>query len=553
MKLDTSISVEGAKQAILNFAVNPASILAGYWTTYHYTGNSHNGPLHCYPGIHEGQPALIILPAEYDKQQKLNNADIKICPLRSLPKPLTPPTDTDTDDFEEISLEVAQERIDRWINLEQRYNWFNRVGPYQCLVFPTDDLIDGHHYTVYLALSGTDSQLAGDLIMMQNDHALSLYDTVQLIPPFGESEVTQPTDFALFNEALVGTTAAPDTHPDINTPPETTHVSPGPPALIAISPDVYIKQTNSQPSTLVCAFEREGDLKYTLSTDGGIKWEKERTIAPKVTLKKAPAMDYTMKHIYCVFISKEGDSEVLAWSRALRNDPKKWSNPRIIKSTQPGIPGCVQTITGVSVCVVGLTLFCMYSTAPNGLHLISINLSSKKAKWHTLNSPETSNQPVQYPALWFINSTLFCAFTGVSDQELLFSRSTNGGKKWSKATPVKSDRVENSATGAPGLCVKNNTIFCLFNSSGKSGQLRIIASFDRGKTWSGNQFIGGIGTTRSSPAVCSSASNVYAAWLNYKGHIEVATSLDGLSWSQLQELLHTTLSPFPTSVPMPNQ
>ncbi len=538
MKNQTTSILHRAKTAVRNFAANPASIIAGYWTTFEHPTHAPSATekyLHCYPGIEDGQLVLIILPAEQDHADTIENADIKICHLRSLPKRLDaglllPETSDfesssgeDSEGWDQVNYYVAQERIGRWINDEQRFRWFNRVGPYQCLVFPSKNLSSGSSYTAYLALSGTDAQLAGDLIV-GNSSALNLYDTVQLIPPFGSNVNTHQDHFALYNLAMNPVKAAP--HGLIVNSAKDTDC--GPPALVATAASACTTLLDNQQGPLVCAFEQGNQLRCTISHDGGIKWGDEFFIASNNVVKKAPALAYTMEHIYCAFIQQYGDSEVLAWSKAHADTPGDWSTPETIGITEPNTNE-TQTINGVSICIIGVKLFCVYSTDAYQLKTIAIDLSAQTESWESLTAPTTVK--AQHPALWFIDSTLFCVFTERSSTKLRFVNSTDEGNTWGSPTYLSSNGTQNSANGSPKLCVKDNTIFCLFESSGGEGQLRLIASHDRGQTWSKNIHVGGTQISRFSPANCANAVNVYSAWLNEDNEIEVCASLDGLSWA----------------------
>jgi hypothetical protein len=503
-----------AVNAIRRFQLNPYPFLNGKSAEYTVPPSLKGENLHCYPGIDEGNPVLVIVSSAKDNES-IADSDIQICTLTTHDDDIhiTHNEGSHHSPFQ-ISVATATQRIERWRNEQQQQNWLQFNEFYQCITFPAEPLSIDATYTIYLSLSGTEAQLAGDLIMLdQTNQQHYAYDTVNLVPPLGNSSLF---DFHLLNQAIQPV------------PIVTSGQSIGAPAIVAFTPAVAPSLTINTHNTVIVAFEQNGNLNYNLSNTGGFSWLENELLIPdtKGALKNtAPALVHLMGATYCAFVYNDNNTLHLGVSKLLDGEVHDWN--RLDNLT---IELGESLASSVSLCAIGERLFCAYTAENNQtIQIMHANAVNENSKWEHLPTAKINGTN---PDLCCINSMLCCSYTGVeTDSNTLQFKGFNlQGEEVLDTNTITTTFLDAPVVekSNPQICVRGNVVHCLFTFD-VGDVLGVISSRDLGKTWSAMNVIGASRSNGSNVGLCVSNHKFCSTWVDDTS-LMFCTSINGTTW-----------------------
>ena len=136
--------------------------------------------------------------------------------------------------------------------------------------------------------------------------------------------------------------------------------------------------------------------------------------------------------------------------------------------------------------------------------------------------------------------TLYVAWEDKGDNDIYFSRSTDGGRAWEAARRVADDSGSSSRYDPTLAIGANGTLYLAWQDNRTPSGIYFAKSTDGGMTWSANQKVDSTDSFGSEAALAVGADGtLYLAWLDYgnENDIYVAHSTDdGQNWSTPQSV-----------------
>lgn len=166
--------------------------------------NNETDDIHIYLGLNKGEINLYLIKSSCDTIENRVCANAVILSNSKVPLHACPTIGTNADT---IFWQVANERINNWMNDTSRNSWINNqfenLNPkdaiFQVFIVKSMDIVPGDIHKAYLALKGDNvSGYSADLIIVNSNNQIiskNIEDMVHSVPPFGNLY----SDFGLLN------------------------------------------------------------------------------------------------------------------------------------------------------------------------------------------------------------------------------------------------------------------------------------------------------------------------------------------------------------------